>query len=119
GLEIEPVAGLRLEGGRAGMQHPPPVLLHQPGEGLLARRSGRPNRRHDPPARAMELFVRSTSRPQGELLDAVTCEAGMRVAVDEPRDRAEPPTVQLLDLAGERRKRAHRANRFDGVPVTE
>jgi hypothetical protein len=37
----------------------------------------------------------------------------MRVAVDETRDGAEPASVDILDVAGERREVAHGSHRLD------
>ena len=48
----------------------------------------RPDGREDAAARGVQLLVARTARAQRELLDAVAAERRMRVAVDEPRDRA-------------------------------
>ena len=44
---------------------------------------------------------------------------GVRVAVDEPGERAEAAAVELLDLAVERRKLGHRPDRLDPPVAAE
>ena len=67
----------------------------------------------------MELLVRRAARAQRELLDAVACEARVRVTVDEPGDRAEPASVELVDLAVETRQVTHAADGLDRRARTE
>ena len=67
----------------------------------------------------MELLVARSARAERELVHAVAAERGVRVAVDEPRDRTQPPAVDLGDVAGERRKVAHPSDRLDPVGGTE
>ena len=94
-LDVEAVAGLRLEGGRAGTQHPVAVSGARFHQLVRRRRTRGSDRGHDPAAFRVELLVRCAACPQGELVDAVAGEARVRVAVDEPRDRAEPAPVEL------------------------
>ena len=61
----------------------------------------------------MQLLVGRAGRAQRELLHAVAGKAGVRVAVDEPGDRAEPASVDLVHLAVETRKVAHAADALD------
>ena len=54
--------------------------------------------REDPPAGRVELLVGGTGGPQLELVDAVAGEAGVCVAVDQPRYGTEATSVELLEL---------------------
>ena len=67
----------------------------------------------------MQLLVARAAGAQRELVDAVAAERRVRVAVDEPRDRAEPAAVDLVDVAVERRQVAHPPHRLDRVAVAE
>jgi len=67
----------------------------------------------------MELLVRRAGRALCELLHPVTREARVRVAVDEPRDRAETAAVDLLDLSSEGRQVTHTADSLDRLTRTE
>src|SRR4029077_380039 len=99
GVAVEPVAGLALEGGRAGAEHPLRVAAHGDGELSVGAVTGRPNRgKNSAPGRVQLLVARATGA-QGELLDAVAEKGRMRVAVDEARDRAKAGAVELLDLS--------------------
>src|SRR4029450_10087653 len=113
GLPVEPVARLRLEGRRALAQHPAAVPLDRRAQAVLARGSRGADRREDAAARRVQLLVRRTPCAKRELLDAVTAEAGVRMAVHQPGDRTEPRTVELLDVAARRRQVAHRADGLD------
>ena len=64
-------------------------------------------------ARGMKLLVGGPGRAQRELLDAVSAPRRMRVAVDEARDRAQPPPVDLLHVAVERSEVTHSPDRLD------
>ena len=59
-----------------------------------------------PPPGRVQLLVARAHRAQLELLDAVAGEARMRMAVDEPRQSAETPAVELFDFAVERFRRS-------------
>ena len=83
------------------------------GERVEAGFSRRTGGRQDAAARREELLVRRAGGTQCELVRAVAGERGMGVTVDEPRNRREPAAVQLLDIAGERRQVAHRADLLD------
>src|SRR5204862_2314251 len=50
---------------------------------------------------------------------AIARETRVRVTVDEARDRTQPATVHLFDVAVERIEVAHAADRGDGVSVAE
>jgi hypothetical protein len=71
----------------------------------------------------MQLLVRGAYGAQLELLDSVAREAGMGVAVDQPRDGAETATVEFFKLAVRfpecRAKVAHRAERGDSPALAE
>ena len=86
---------------------------------VAGRGARRANGGHDPAARGVQLLVRGAPRAQRELLDAVAEKARVRVAVDEPGDRAESASVELLDVAVERRQVAHAADRLDRAAGTE
>jgi hypothetical protein len=60
----------------------------------------------------VQLLVARAARPQRELLDAVAAERRMRVAVDEPREPAQPAPVELLDVAGDRSELGHAPERL-------
>ena len=67
----------------------------------------------------MELLVRRAGRALCELLYPVTRKARVRVAVDEPRNRAEAAAVDLLDLSSEGRQVTHTADSLDRLTRTE
>ena len=67
----------------------------------------------------MQLLVARAPSTKRELLDAIAAESRVRVAVDEPRDRAEPPAVDLDDLARDGGQVAHAPHRLDRVAVAE
>ncbi len=67
----------------------------------------------------MQLFVAGAAGTERELLDPVTAERRMRVAVDEPRQRAEAAPVELVRLAVEARQVAHPPDGADAVAVAE
>ena len=74
---------------------------------------------HDPASRGVQLFVRGAAGAQRELLDAVAEKARVRVAIHQPRECAQSASVELLDLAGERRQVAHAADRLDRTAGAE
>src|SRR5215468_8146744 len=67
----------------------------------------------------MQLLVACAAGPQRELVDAVAAERGVRVAVDEAWDRAQPAAVDFDDVVVERRKRAHPPDGRDRVALAE
>ena len=67
----------------------------------------------------MQLLVARAGGAQRELVDPVAAPRRVGVAVDEPGDRAEPATVELLELAVERGQVAHAPDRRDRVAVAE
>ena len=67
----------------------------------------------------MQLLVAGARRSQRELLDAIAAERRVRVAVDEPGDRAEAAAVELAYVAVERRQVAHAADGLDRVARTQ
>jgi hypothetical protein len=113
GVAVEAVAGFRLERRRSRAQHPAAVHAHGGGELLGTGCTRRADGGHDSASRCVQFLVRRTGRAERELLHAVAGKAGVRVAVDEPGDRAEPPPVDLLHLAVEPRKVAHAADSLD------
>src|SRR5262249_6905263 len=118
-LTVESVARLGLERRRAVTEHRVPVSRRGGGQLGLARRPRRADRREDAAARRMELLVGRAARAQRELLDAVTGERSMRVAVDEPGDRALTAAVDLLDVTVQAREVAHAADARDRLAVDE
>ena len=106
-VAIESVARLPLEGRRAVAAHPAAVTLDRFTQALLAGRARRADGREDAAAGRVQLFVARAARAKRELLDAVAAERDVRVAVDEPRNRAERAAVELLDVAVERREVGH------------
>ena len=107
---VEAVPALALEGGGPVGQHRVSMTRDDRLEGVEAGGPRRTGRRQDPAARGEELLVRRTGAPQRELVRAVAGERRVRVAVDEPGDRREPSTVDLLDVAVEPRQVAHAAD---------
>ena len=101
GVVVEPVAGLALPRRRAVREHPLRMPLDSDAQSVGVQRARRPDGREDAAACRVQLLVARAARAQGELLDAVAAERGMRVAVDEPRQRAETAAVELLDVAVE------------------
>jgi hypothetical protein len=71
-------------------------------ETLLARRTRGADGRQDPAAGRVQLLVARPDRPERELVDAVAAERRVRVAVDEPRERAQPAAVEVDDVPVER-----------------
>jgi hypothetical protein len=67
----------------------------------------------------MQLFVARPGRAQGELLDPVSSEARVRVAIDEARDSAQPAAVKLGDLTAEPAQVAHPAGCRDPAVLAE
>src|SRR3954451_22980089 len=86
---------------------------------VLARRPRRLHRRQDPATRGMELLVARSRGTQRELLYAVSDKARVRVAVDEPRNRAEAPSVDLGEVARRRLEVAHLAGCDDAPSLTQ
>src|SRR5438094_6054512 len=93
------------------------------GQARFARRPGRPHGRENAPAGRVELLVGGAGGPQLELVDAVAGKAGVRVAVDQPREGAQTTTVELLELPvgfpKARIKLAHRAAGSDSSVLAE
>ena len=120
-VPVEPIARLALEGGRARAQHPAAVPLDGRTQVVGTAGARRPHRREDPPARGVQLLVARAAGSQRELLDAVAEKARVRVAVDEPGDRAQSAAVELLDVAveGEPRELVHRSGHGDPPPLAE
>ena len=104
GVVVEPVAALPFERRRAVREHRVTMANDGLDEGRPAGRSGRAHRRQDAAPRGEELAVRRPRRTKRELVRTVPDERRMRVAVDETRDGAEPASVDILDVAGERRQ---------------
>ncbi len=95
------------------------MAAHDIGELFLGGRARGADGREDPAAGGVQLLVGRARGAEGELLDAVAREAGVRVAVDEPGDRAQAAAVELLDLALERSEVAHRPDPGDVALLTE
>ena len=83
--------------------------------GLARRADGR----EDPAAGFVQLLVARTRGPERELLDSVADERGMRVAVDEAGDRAQPASVELDDVVADLGHVGHAPDRGDAVVRTE
>src|SRR5581483_4714111 len=77
------------------------------------------DRGEDPTAGGVQLLVARPRRAPRELVDPVAGEAGVRMAVDEPRDGGSTPAVELDDLVAERPEVSHPADGCDGVAVAE
>ena len=77
------------------------------------------HRRENAAACRVQLLIRRAGGTERELLDPVAGKARVRVAVDEARDRAAPPPVDLLHVAVERPEIAHAPNRHDPRPLAE
>ena len=119
GLTVEAVARLRLERRRPLRTHPGAVALHAGPQAGLVERSRRSDGRQDAAARRVQLLVARASGAERELLDPVAAEAGVGVAVDQPGQRAAPPSVDLDEVALERLQVAHAADGRDRVAVDE
>src|SRR5215218_6061146 len=119
GLAIEPVAGLRLERRRARAEHPGVVAPDGLTEALLAGLAGRQDGRADSAAGGVELLVTRSRCAERELLHAVAAEAGMRVAVDEARERTAAAAVDLLDIAVRRPEVGHAPHAGDAATVRQ
>ena len=89
------------------------MRAHGGGELFGAGCTRRADGGHDSASRRVQLLVGRAGRAERELLHAVAGKAGVRVAVDEPGDRAEPAPVDLVHLAVELRKVAHAADGLD------
>ena len=113
GVVVEAVPGLRLEGGRAVGAHPARMPLDHRRQPSHAGGARRLDGRQDAAARRMQLLVARPGRAQRELLDPVAREAGVRVAVDEPGDRAAAAPVDLFDVVLEQRQVAHAPDGLD------
>ena len=87
GVTIESVARLSLERRRPVGAHPASVAQRRCFELGLRRRSRRGDRREDAAAGGVQLLVGRTSGTERELVDPVTREARVGVAVDEPGKR--------------------------------
>ena len=99
GLTVEPVARLPLERRRAGMEHPLAVPPHGFPETVLAGGPSRLDGRQDPAPCGVQLLVARSASAKLEFAHTIPCEAHVRVAVDQPGDRAETAAVELLDLS--------------------
>ncbi len=119
GVAIEPVARLPLEGRRARVQHPRAMAADRVVESVPARGSSRADRRQDSAASRMQRLVARAARAQVELPRTIAREAEMRMAVDKPWDRAEPPPVHFLHVAVQRAEVAHAADLGDAAVLTE
>ncbi len=119
GLTVEPVARLPLERRRAGMEHPLPVPPDGCPETVFARGSSRLDGRQDPAPGGVQLLVARPAGAKVELTDTVPREAHVRVAVDEPWDRAQAAAVELLDLSVERVEVPHATDLGDTRAVAE
>ena len=89
------------------------------GERLLAGGAGGANGREDPAAGGVQLLVGRTRGAQRELVDAVAGEARMGMAVDEPRDRDQAASVELVEVAEPSGEVPHRARRRDPAVLAE
>ena len=89
------------------------------GQSLRARGTRRVDRREDSAPSDVQLLVTRTARAQCKLTDAVARERRVRVAIDEPWDRAQASAVELVDVTVERRQIAHRAGRDDAAGLAE
>ena len=118
-VAVEPVARLRLERRRALAEHPPAVPLDRCAQAVLAGRPRRADGREDAAAGGVQLLVARAAGAERELVHAVAAERGVRVAVDEARDRAQAAAVELDDVAVERRQVAHPPDRLDRVAGAE
>ena len=119
GVVVEAIAGLPFERRRARVQHPVTMASNRLMQTVLARRTRRANRRHDPAAARVQLLVARARGSERELLDAVAGEAHVRVAVDQARDRAPPAPVELLDFAARIHELAHASYRLDAAVEAE
>ena len=88
-------------------------------QAVLARGARRAHRREDAAALRVELLVARARRAERELLDTVAAERRVRVAVDEPGNRAQTASVELAYVAVERRQVAHATNSLDRVAGAE
>ena len=87
---------------------------------LISGSPRRANGRHDAASRRVQLLVARSTGTEGELLDPVPAERRMRVAVDEPGNRAEASAVELFHGAGRREiEVAHSPHRLDALAVAE
>src|SRR5947207_5281612 len=92
------------------------MSTHRLREVDLAGCPPRADRREDAAAGRMQLLVARPAGAEVELGHAVAQEAGVRVAVDEPRNCAAATAVELDDVGGKRREVTHAADRGD-APV--
>ena len=119
-VAVEPVAGLafprRRARARASTRHAARRARAAPSG---AERPRRRDGREDAAARRVQLLVARAAGAERELVDAVAAERRMRVAVDEPGNRAEPGAVELLDLAVDRLEVAHPPDRGDRLAAAE
>jgi hypothetical protein len=67
----------------------------------------------------VQLLITRSDRAQCELVDAIAQEAGVGVAVDEARYRAETGAVELLDLALDPGEVPHPPNGGDAAAFAE
>src|SRR5207253_2743184 len=93
-LEVEAVTRLGLERRGARAQHPLPVTRDALAELVRGGSTRSTDGGHDPAAAGVQLLVRRAAGAQRELLHAIAGEARVRVAVDEPRDRAQSTAVE-------------------------
>jgi hypothetical protein len=118
-LAVEAVAGLGLERRRARMEHPLAMPAHGLAEPVLAGFPRRLDRGQDAAAGSVQLLVARSARAQLELTGAVAGEARVRVAVDEPGERAQATPVELLDLARKRTELGHPPHSDDAAVLAE
>ncbi len=119
GLAVEAVPRLRLEGRRPRLEHPSLVTLERAAQTVLAGSTSRTDRREDAASGRVELLVGRATRTQRELLDAVSGEAGVRMAIHESRNGTESAAVELLESTVERRELIHRADPGDAPFLAE
>ena len=114
GVAVEPVARLALPRRRAVREASTPRAARRVRAGRPRRARGSRGRSRGcrRPPRAAPRSV-APAGAQRELFGAVAAERRVRMAVDEPRNRAEPAAVELLDLAVERAEVAHPPDRLD------
>ena len=76
-------------------------MLHRdPGQIGLACGTRRSYGRENAAACGMKFLIRGSTSSEGELVHPIAAEAGVRVAVDEPGNRAETAAVDLLGACG-------------------
>jgi hypothetical protein len=95
------------------------VEAHRRAQAVLPRRSRRSHRRQDPAAGGVQLLVARAGRAQRELVHAVADEACVGMTVNEAGNGAQPPSVDLGDVAVQAPKVAHPSHGRDRCAVAE